>query len=354
MQQENTGEARGGRKREQEKQEVGLGGGRSLARKESRKELGGDVVKGKERREGSVRKPLQDLTQSTRRASLGAPQVIIILDKTLLILILFNLHVSSLSLIPSSWPHTLSPSHFTCPSPPPLASFPSPFQVRTQRLELSVGAKHPIARGPPLATPALLKTLQGPVKAPARKGPASSSRAMKWEETRAPVQKEGTAVSRALLRENVGVLQREKPRVLHRAGSSGNLARRQEARGQVTLDPGLSPISKSLSTLATLPAYFLPHTSLPYSLSSTQLDSPPTRPPRLPSSSSLSSLLAPPSRETSPPSYSLLPHPSSCVSILKTPGRRKPSTKHVDFMENIAEREFTRECDITDSNIRVI
>ena len=220
VQQENTGEARGGRKREQEKQEVGLGGGRSLARKESRKELGGDVVKGKERREGSVRKPLQDLTQSTRRASLGAPQVIIILDKTLLILIFFNLHVSSLSVIPSSWPHTLSPSHFTCPSPPPLASFPPPFQVWTQRLELSVGAKHPIARGPPLATPALLKTLQGPGKAPARKGPASSSRAIKWEETRAPVQKEGTAVSRALLRENVGVLQREKPRVLQRAGSS--------------------------------------------------------------------------------------------------------------------------------------
>ena len=77
VQQENTGEARGGRKREQEKQEVGLGGGRSLASKESRKELGGDAVKGKERREGSVRKPLQDLSQSTRRASLGAPQVII-------------------------------------------------------------------------------------------------------------------------------------------------------------------------------------------------------------------------------------------------------------------------------------
>jgi hypothetical protein len=91
VQQENTGEARGGRKRDQEKQEVGMGESRSLARKESRKELGGDAVKGKERREGSARKPLQDLTQTTRRASLGAPQVITILVKPLLFLVFFNL-----------------------------------------------------------------------------------------------------------------------------------------------------------------------------------------------------------------------------------------------------------------------
>merc|ERR1712210_263776 len=110
----------------------------------------------------------------------------------------------------------------------------------------------------------------------------------------------------------------------------------------------LSSFSRSLSTLPALPAYFRPPepapAPIPLTLSVSDLEStppPPSRPPRL-SSSSSSSL------------FSLLPHPASCVGILKTPGRRKMSTKHVDFMENIAEREFIRDCDITDSDIRDI
>merc|ERR1719264_932848 len=125
----------------------------------------------------------------------------------------------------------------------------------------------------------------------------------------------------------------------------------------------LSSFSRSLSTLPALPAYFRPPepapAPVPLTLSVSDLEStppPPARPPRLSSSSSssLSSLPSPPSSSTSPTTFSLLPHPASCVGILKTPGRRKMSTKHVDFMENIAEREFIRDCDITDSDIRDI
>ena len=174
---------------------------------------------------------------------------------------------------------------------------------------------------------------------------------------------------------------REVVGALRRVGSTGELGRSSNSlmsssklmanQGSTTTSSTnnqqqpnfLSSFSRSLSTLPALPAYFRPPeptpAPVPLSLSVSDLEStppPPARPPRglsASSSSSLSSLPSPPSSSTSP-TFSLLPHPASCVGILKTPGRRKMSTKHVDFMENIAEREFIRDCDITDSDIRDI
>ena len=108
--------------------------------------------------------------------------------------------------------------------------------------------------------------------------------------------------------------------------------------------PTLASMSRSLSTLEphTRSAVMKEETQVPSSQTVSDPDQPPTRPPRLSQSASLSAI-------------PLLPDPSSCVSILKTPGRRRKfSINHVDFMDNIKEKEFIRDCDITDSDIRDI
>merc|ERR1719347_2570057 len=139
---------------------------------------------------------------------------------------------------------------------------------------------------------------------------------------------------------------RQKEKSGPRIGEAGGLRRMRSSGDLVVVRPGfqaptLASMSRSLSTLE-------PHTrSQAKEETQTQVpvsdeEQPPSRPPRLSQSASLSMI-------------PLLPPPSSCVSILKTPGRRRKfSINHVDFMDNIKEKEFIRDCDITDSDIRDI
>ena len=283
---------------------------------------------------------------------------------------------------------------------PLLLILPNSIQVRTQRVELKFGAARPGlgSRAPPQHPPprqpdrpgdppqiqegrgkSESNSHQGQTKSQTSGGGRHSlSRAIGGRR-----ESEGGLLAPALLRTIQPAAAKEVKEVvgtLRRVGSTGELGRSQfgsnNSQGMKLMQGStsfptsqqpnfLSSFSRSLSTLPALPmalpAYFRPPepapAPVPLSLSISDLEStppPPTRPPRLSSSSSssLSSLPSPPSSTS--PTFSLLPHPASCVGILKTPGRRKMSTKHVDFMENIAEREFIRDCDITDSDIRDI